>query len=351
MKKIYKHKTNLQALDTYLLDDIGDFDEIEYDLDELMKIYEDMLIIRKMEEQSQILYEKGEIRGFCHLVTGQESIYAAYKMSRHEKDTCTSSYRCHGLSYVTGDKPKYILAELLGRKNGICGGKGGSMHLYNNNFFGGHGIVGASVPIGVGVAFKHKYQNMQKGDTFDKMNAENVNFTFYGDGAANQGQIFEVFNMAAIWKLPVVFVCENNQYGMWTQVQKVSHETNFYKRGLNLPGIRISHDNIFDLIAVMKFCNEFVLKKQPILLEINTYRICTHSARDAKDFRKNSELNKKQDEDVIKKYRNFLKTFMNEIEICKLEQKVNVEIENAITYALSSPEPSYEDLHTNVIIE
>lgn len=185
MYKIYKHKINIKNIDLHSLDKCSLQIEREYTIEDMKEMFKIMLTIRRLEEISQKLYDEGKIRGFSHLVTGQESIYAALKYAIDAEDTATSSYRCHGLSFVTGYSLESIFMELLGRKGGMCGGKGGSMHLYNKIFYGGHGIVGAQVPVSLGLSFKHKYINLNKSDDIEKVVAKNVSFAFYGDGAAN----------------------------------------------------------------------------------------------------------------------------------------------------------------------
>lgn len=351
MQKTYKHKLDLKCIDVHLLDKQALDSEYEYKVDELKEMYRTMLSIRRLEECSQQLFDRKMIRGFCHLASGQESIYAAFKHAISGEDTATSSYRCHGLSYVTGDSARVILAEMLGRDEGMCGGKGGSMHLYNKAFYGGHGIVGAQVPISLGLAFRHKYVNLAKGDKLDKMVAKNVSFAFYGDGAANQGQIFESYNMAMLWKLPIIFVCENNDYGMWTRVETASSNTNFYKRGDNIPGIRVSHENVLDLIAVFKFCREYALKTCPLVLEIATYRLCTHSARDQTDFRSKQELTNRAKIDPINHFKSFLAQFVPENEIRDIEKSVHDTIDRESNLAQSAKEPQSTELFTNVLIQ
>lgn len=345
----YKHKTNIVSIDTYLIDKELLASEYEYTVDEMKEIYKTMLYIRRMEEIAEQLYKENKIRGFCHLATGQESIYAAFKMVVSKHDTSTSSYRCHGMSYATGDSIKSIFAEMLGRKDGMCSGKGGSMHLYNKQFYGGHGIVGAQVPISLGLAFSHKYRELEKSDNITKMAAKNASFAFYGDGAANQGQIYESYNMAMLWKLPIVFVCENNEYGMWTNVKTASGCTDFYKRGTNIPGIRVDHSNVFDLMAVFKFCRNYVLRTSPIIMEILTYRHCTHSARDQRDFRSKDELSKHID--VIEHFRSFLLGFIAEVELTGIEKSVRDDVHSEVDAALSSSEPSMDLLYTNVLLK
>lgn len=347
MTQKYIHNMNITGIKTHNLDIEELKIEQSFSLDQIKQIYRDILMIRKIEEESQKLFEEGKIRGFCHLVTGQENIYAAYKHFSEKNDTCSTSYRCHGLALMTGSQPKQILSELMGRKDGMCGGKGGSMHLYNSHFLGGHGIVGASVPIGVGSAFKHKYVNLKKGDTFEKMNSKNVCCIFYGDGAANQGQIYEAFNLVGKLKLPAVFICENNHYGMWTPVNKVSYETCFYKRGQKIPGICLSDENIFDIISVLRFARKYTLEKEPIIIEIQTNRLCGHSTKDGED--KRFDTSNDQSKDVIQKYRKFVLNFLSESEILDIENEVTKHFKEDLANALASPYPDTTELFTNVL--
>lgn len=372
---VYEHKLDLSTIKTHNFE-LNSPHSTNYTKDDLKKMYKNMLLIRKLQILCKKSFKKNLIRGFCHLCIGQENIYTGFPFYSI-KDTCTSSYRCHGLCFITGSSLRSILCELYGKKDGMNGGKGGSMHLYNSQFYGGHGIVGASVPIGLGIAFKHKYEIMNKviknGENSDKnflhksINEINqkyfnknektefnykVNFTFYGDGASNQGQIFESFNMASIYKLPIIFICENNTYGMWTKSELVCGEINFYKRGQNIKGIQIKDDNIFDLIEVMKFCRKMVLN-EPIIVEILTRRLCEHSTRDfvnkAGESFNNENLNIDK-VDVVENFKNFLKKFVSEDEILSLEEKCENEVNDAHEYAIKCAEPSEEELFTNVIL-
>ena len=204
--------------------------------EEALKYYHQMVTIRRMETAAANLYKEKEIRGFCHLCSGQEAIYTGMHAAMREMDSVITSYRAHGFTYVMGVSVLGVLAELAGKKSGVVRGKGGSMHMYTKNFYGGNGIVGAQVPLGAGIAFAHKY----KGDG-------GVNFSLYGDGAANQGQVSEAFNLAKLWNLPVVFICENNHYGMGTSQERHAASTDFYKRGDYIPGI---HVDGMDILAV-----------------------------------------------------------------------------------------------------
>jgi len=285
----------------------------------IVELYFTMVEIREMELKIQEEYKNGNVRGFCHLSIGQESIYAALKQVLNESDKVIGSYRCHGLAYVTGlinnesggncshdsdnrdhsdtidsniindsnindntTNPirihsKEIIDENLGLPTGCSGGRGGSMHLYNSQFYGGHGIVGAQVPLGTGIAFALKYKRVP-----------GVCFSFYGDGAANQGQVYESFNLAFIYKLPIVFVCENNHFGMYTPVSQVSMDDNFYKRGYLIRGIRVPDEDPFSLMAVLEHARNYALKEGPIILQIDTNRECGHSTKDEKQEYRNS---------------------------------------------------------------
>lgn len=263
---------------------------------ELMALYKKMLDIRLMEERLESLYRQKKIRGFCHLSIGQEGIYAAL-WRVVDDDKVIASYRCHGAAYATGCTIKEIVCENLGLIDGNCGGKGGSMHLYNDKFYGGHGIVGAQVPLGTGIAFAIKYKminkNMKDGTDSDwkAVASDSVVFTLYGDGASNQGQVYESFNMAKVYNLPVVFICENNKYGMYTPVESVSVDDNFYMRGYGIPGLRTTDSDIFLLVETLRFAKSYAKARGPIIVQIDTNRKCGHSTLDeAQLYRKKNDV-------------------------------------------------------------
>lgn len=221
-----------------------------------------MFIIRKMEQACTALYKTKAIRGFCHLYTGQEAVAVGMNSQMAEDDGLITAYRCHSWAYLRGVTPYQVIAEVAGKVTGNVKGKGGSMHIYATNFYGGNGIVGAQVPLGTGVALTYKL-----------LKKNNVMFVVYGEGAANQGQVFEAFNMAELWKLPVVYICENNHYGMGTAEHRSSASTEYYKRGDYIPGVFVDGMDVVSVREATKYAVDHVKAgKGPIILEMNTYR-------------------------------------------------------------------------------
>src|ERR1700704_58873 len=253
-------------------------------LERLRKFYRDMLLIRRFEEKAGQLYGMGLIGGFCHLYIGQEAVVVGMQATLQPTDQVITTYRDHGHMLACGMEPSGVMAELTGRASGYSKGKGGSMHMFSRekNFFGGHGIVGANVPIGTGLAFANRYRRNGA-----------VCLTYFGDGAANQGQVFESFNMAELWKLPVVYIIENNQYAMGTSVARSSALTDFSKRGVsfNIPGVQVDGMDVEALRAAgaeaMAYCRS---GKGPIILEMKTYRYRGHSMSDPAKYRSKEEL-------------------------------------------------------------
>ncbi|CAK9439906.1 uncharacterized protein LODBEIA_P40060 [Lodderomyces beijingensis] len=242
----------------------------ETEKETLLNMYKDMIVIRRMEMAADALYKAKKIRGFCHLSVGQEAVAVGVENAIDKKDTVITSYRCHGFAHVRGASVKSILAELMGRRSGASYGKGGSMHIFAPGFYGGNGIVGAQVPMGAGLAFAHKY----RGD-------KNVTFALYGDGASNQGQVFEAYNMAKLWNLPCVFVCENNKYGMGTAAARSSAMTEYYKRGQYIPGLKINGMDVLACYQGSKFAKDWAAQGNgPLVLEFETYRYGGHSMSD-----------------------------------------------------------------------
>lgn len=303
-------------------------------------LYKEMCMLREMEAAIKSLSDESLVRGFCHLITGQEAIYVALKAVIN-KDKVVGSYRCHGLAYASGIPVKEIVCEVLGKYEGNCKGKGGSMHLYNDVFYGGHGIVGAQVSLGTGVAFGLKYKKV-----------DGVCFTFYGDGASNQGQVFESFNMAKLWNLPIVFVCENNFYGMWTPEARVSSCSDYYKRGLNIPGIKINGNDIHELIRAFTFAKAFCISNGPLIIQIDTYRTCGHSCVDKGEFyRTIDEVHKKQNDDGLSRLKNDLLRNYSKDEIVKIETDVKRFVSKVCRDSVDSADPPANELFKDVLFE
>ena len=311
----------------------------------LQRYYRDMLLIRRFEEKAGQLYGMGLIGGFCHLYIGQEAVVVGMQAAVTPDDTLVSSYRSHGHMLVTGMDPKGVMAELTGRRGGYSKGKGGSMHMFSRdkNFFGGHGIVGAQVPIGTGIAFAHRY--LENG---------NVCLTYLGDGAVNQGQVYESFNMAALWKLPVVYVIENNKYGMGTSVERASATVDLYKRGqaYGIPGQQVDG---MDVLAVKAAGDKAVAHaragKGPYILEMLTYRYRGHSMSDPAKYRSKEEVSKmRQEHDPIDRVRQLLldSGAVDEAALKAIDREIKDIVSEATAFAQSSAEPDPEELYTDV---
>jgi len=264
--------------------------------DEGLRLYQEMVTVRRMETAAANLYKEKSIRGFCHLCSGQEAIYSGMKAALRDQDAVITSYRAHGFTYVLGVPVLGVLAELTGRKSGCVRGKGGSMHMYAKNFYGGNGIVGAQVPLGAGISFAQKY-NEDGGATF----------SLYGDGAANQGQVAEAFNLAALWGLPSVFICENNHYGMGTSEDRHAASKEFFRRGDYIPGILIDGMDVLAVREAIRFAIDYctVQKKGPLVYEISTYRYHGHSMSDpGTSYRTREEVQEmRQKRDPITSFR------------------------------------------------
>ena len=317
-----------------------------YDLDLLQNMYKKMLLIRRFEEKAGQLYGMGKIGGFCHLYIGQEAVVVGIQSVQIEGDSVVTSYRDHGHMLACDMDPKGVMAELTGREDGYSKGKGGSMHMFSREkgFFGGHGIVAAQVPIGAGLAFAHKYNGNK-----------NVAITYFGDGAANQGQVYESYNIAALWKLPVIFVIENNKYGMGTSVNRSSAGDNLSDRG-KAYGIVADIVDGMDVIAVrdaalkaMDYCRS---GKGPYILEMKTYRYRGHSMSDPAKYRTRDEVDEiKQKSDPINNIKAILDKFGLKDESLKvIDTEIKSIVANAATFAQESLEPSEAELFTDITI-
>ncbi len=320
--------------------------QINYDIDLLKDMYSKMLLIRRFEEKAGQLYGMGKIGGFCHLYIGQEAVVVGIQSAQIEGDSIVTSYRDHGHMIACDMDPKGVMAELTGRKDGYSKGKGGSMHMFSREkgFFGGHGIVAAQVPIGTGLAFSHKYNE-----------TKNVCITYFGDGAANQGQVYEAYNIASLWKLPVIFVIENNKYGMGTSVNRSSAGDNLSDRG-KAYGIKSEIVDGMDVIAVrdsairaMEYCRS---GKGPYILEMKTYRYRGHSMSDPAKYRTRDEVDKiRKTSDPIENIKELLiKHGTNEEMIKEIDTQIKAIIADAANFAQESPEPSPEELFTDITI-
>jgi pyruvate dehydrogenase E1 component alpha subunit len=312
---------------------------------ELLGFYEKMLLIRRFEEKAGQLYGMGLIGGFCHLYIGQEAIAIGMKHNMVQDDKVITTYRDHGHMIAVDSDPKRIMAELMGRADGCSKGKGGSMHLFDleKHFYGGHGIVGASVPIGAGLAFADNYRNKN-----------NVTFCYFGDGAAHQGQVYESFNMAKLWNLPVLFIIENNHYAMGTSVARSSSTDELYKRGsgFNIPGVKINGMDIFEVVREGKKAVDYVRGGNgPMLIEMDTYRYRGHSMSDPATYRSKEEVSDvKENEDPINnlKAQIFAKKKATEAEIKAIDKKIKTQVEEIVEFSKNSPEPCESELTTDI---
>ncbi|HEX3505581.1 MAG TPA: pyruvate dehydrogenase (acetyl-transferring) E1 component subunit alpha [Xanthobacteraceae bacterium] len=317
----------------------------EFTKEQELQALRQMLLIRRFEEKAGQMYGMGLIGGFCHLYIGQEAVVTGMKLAAREDDQMITGYRDHGHMLACGMDPKGVMAELTGRRGGYSKGKGGSMHMFSleKKFYGGHGIVGAQVPLGTGLAFANKYRGN-----------DSVSLTYFGDGAANQGQVYESFNMAELWKLPVVYVIENNRYAMGTSVTRSSAQTDFSKRGVsfNIPGSQVDG---MDVRAVKAASEEAIAwcraGKGPVILEMMTYRYRGHSMSDPAKYRTKEEVDKMRTEhDPIEQVRKRLldKKWASEDDLKKIDASVRAVINEAAEFATHDPEPDASELYTDV---
>ena len=314
--------------------------------EQLINLYKEMLLIRRFEEKAGQLYGMGSIGGFCHLYIGQEAVVVGMQSISNDGDSVITSYRDHGHMLACGMDPKGVMAELTGREDGYSKGKGGSMHMFNKekNFYGGHGIVGAQVPIGVGLAFSHKY----KKDGF-------VCMTYLGDGAVNQGQVYESFNMSALWSLPVIFIIENNKYGMGTSVNRASAGRSLAERGraYGIPGMEVDGMNIFSVREAGKEALDYTRSgKGPYILEMKTYRYRGHSMSDPAKYRTRSEVDAvRQQKDCIENLKEVLQEYKTtDQELKNIDSEIKSLVTNASDFALESKLPDENELLTNIYL-
>jgi pyruvate dehydrogenase E1 component alpha subunit len=315
---------------------------------EMLAFYREMLLIRRFEEKAGQLYGMGKIAGFCHLYIGQEAVVTGMQACLKEGDQVITGYRDHGHMLACGMDPNGVMAELTGRIGGLSRGKGGSMHMFSKekNFYGGHGIVGAQVPLGTGLAFANKYRGN-----------DNVSLAYFGDGAANQGQVYEAFNMASLWKLPVVYVIENNMYAMGTSVERHASETELYKRGISFE-IEGEEVDGMDVLAVREAGEKAVKHarsgKGPYILEMKTYRYRGHSMSDPAKYRKREEV------DDIRSHHDPIEGLKGQIlelghatedDLKKIDNEIKAIVKEAADFSLESPEPDASELWTDVLIE
>jgi len=313
--------------------------------EELLGYYREMLLIRRFEEKAGQLYGMGLIGGFCHLYIGQEAVVVGLEATAIDGDKRITSYRDHGHMLACGMDPKGVMAELTGREGGYSKGKGGSMHMFSKqkHFYGGHGIVAAQVPLGTGLAFADKY-----------LGTDNVSFTYFGDGASNQGQVYESFNMAALWKLPVVFVIENNQYAMGTAQSRSTSTPDIYTRGaaFGIPGEAVDGMDVLAVKAAgQKATAHCRAGDGPYILEIKTYRYRGHSMSDPAKYRSREEVQKMRAErDPIDHVRDLLVggKHATEDDLKAIDKKIKAVVNEAAEFAKESPEPALSELYTDI---
>ena len=314
--------------------------------EKLLELFRQMILIRRFEEKAGQLYGMGLIGGFCHLYIGQEAVVIGMQAAAKEGDAVITTYRDHGHMIACGMDPKGIMAELTGRIDGFSRGKGGSMHMFSveRNFFGGHGIVGANLPLGTGLAFAQKYKG-----------TDSLSMVYFVDGAANQGQVYESFNMASLWQLPVIYIIENNEYAMGTSTKRHAADTQLFKRGepFGIPGVQV---NGMDVLEVHKAATAAIAHvrsgKGPILLEMKTYRYRGHSMSDPAKYRSKEEVEDyKEHRDSITHFREHLlkEGIANEAVLKKIEDEVKVVVNDAAEFAKESPEPNATELWTDIL--
>ncbi|MGI4851260.1 MAG: pyruvate dehydrogenase (acetyl-transferring) E1 component subunit alpha [Janthinobacterium lividum] len=328
------------------LNEESSFDKMSKE--DFLYYYHQMLLIRRFEEKAGQLYGMGLIAGFCHLYIGQEAVVVGVQSALSDHDTVISAYREHGHMLACGMDPKGVMAELTGREGGYSKGKGGSMHMFSRekNFFGGHGIVGAQVPIGAGLAFAHKYHGH-----------DGISVTYMGDGATDQGQVYEAFNMSALWKLPVLFIIENNGYSMGTAVHRHAAGKHLYERGIGygIPGREVDGMNILAVQQATREAVEYIRSGNgPYILEMKTYRYRGHSMSDPANYRSKDEVDHMRDtaDPILQLRRKLEQEFdMSEEEFKKIDKEVKALVAESVEFSQTSPEPAPSELFTDILIE
>lgn len=334
-------KFTVRDFKTHKLDS-GPSTSVELSREDGLQMFRQMVLIRRMEAGANTLYKEKVVRGFCHLSSGQEAVAVGMESMLDKKDHVITAYRVHGWSLVRGSTVRQILSELTGRSTGTTRGKGGSMHLYGPGLFGGNGIVGAQVPVGAGLALALKYQNQNR-----------VCVALYGDGAANQGQIFEVYNMSKLMNLPIIYVCENNGFGMGTSADRASANTDYFTRGDYIPGIWVDGMDVLAVREATRWASEYCREgKGPLVLEMATYRYFGHSMSDpGTSYRTRDEIQEvRQRRDPITSFKDKLITsnLATTEELRNIENEARKEVEEAVALARTDPEIPVEELYSDV---
>ena len=320
---------------------------MKFNKDTYLEWYRIMMLVRRFEEKAAQLYGKQKIKGFCHLYIGQEALVAAMKTALTPDDKVITAYRDHGHALALGITPNAVMAELYGKATGCSGGKGGSMHMFSkeHNFFGGHGIVGAQIPLGAGMALAEQYNG-----------TNNVSVCYFGDGAARQGALHEAFNMAMLWKLPVIFICENNEYAMGTSVSRTTNMLDIYKMGAayDMPSYQVDGmkcETVHE--AMFKAAEEARKGNGPTFLEIKTYRYRGHSMSDPASYRTKEELAEYKYKDPLEttKITIIKNKFATEAELDAMEEEIINQVEESVTFAEESPLPDASLLFRDVYVE
>lgn len=312
--------------------------------EECMEYLRKMMVIRRMETAAGDMYRGKKIRGFCHLYSGQEAVATGMNAGLIKEDAIVGAYRIHGWAYLMGCQVKQVMGELFGTSVGCSAGKGGSMHMYAENFYGGNGIVGAQVPLGAGLAFSNKY-----------LDNGTVAVTLYGDGAANQGQVFESYNIAKLWDLPCLFVCENNKFGMGTSASRSSANPEYYKRCEYIPGLWVNGMDVLAVKEATRFAREYALTNGPMVIEMETYRYHGHSMSDPDTTYRTrddiADVRKKMDPILILRSRIVEAGWAEESELKAMEKKIRKEVDAEVQEALKAPEPNLNMLTEHILLE